>query len=290
MTSKLFLNFFIIALPIIMASQQESSQFYPKYLRSLVDCRLFGKSHSVYARTHAYFDGVQFFIYRDRKTAPLTKCAEEMGPQVVFKYIFYQVMDTDFRNESFGLLRGIHSVADNSSINVELVPHLLLAIGPSGTRQQLADGLNPLNLYTKFMFGLAEKEQINRRYSQMVFHNIIKYPFNYTSEIFVQLNGWHMKNMRSMAYFPQDLIRLIIGVVVYVERKNCHRISTHDSTKNLPDVQSATILDLKCSPEYIDNGGWHLRRRHFGLCLATIINLIIIVYVPLHHCNGKPKI
>lgn len=284
MSSKLFLNFFITTLPIILAIHPESNQFYPKYLRSLVDCRLFGKSYLVYARAHAYFDGGQFFFNKDRKTAPLTKCAEELGPQVVFKYIFYQVMDTDFKNESFGLLKGINSVANNSANNVELVPHILLALGPNGKRKQLAHGLDLLDLHSKFMFGLAEQEQLHRGYSQMVFNNIIKHPWNYTSEIFIHLNGWHMRNMRSMAYFPKELLRLIVGLIVYVERENCHRISTHDATKHLPDVESLIILDLKCSPEFIDNGGEHLWRIQFSLCLATIINLVIIfVYVLLLH-------
>lgn len=276
----MFPKLLFLLMPLLLSVHTifENSKFYHTELSTLLDCRRFGKSYFVVARTKAYFnvDRQEFYLNEDRQTDSLIKCAEDLKHKFVFKSLIYHVMDLNFSNLTAGVLGGINLVQYDTPKNVELIAHLFMFAGPGGQLHEVVHGLHTEKLQTHFVYAAAETESRRFGYSQELFNSFALIKVNPAYEMYIELNGWHLRNMGQAAWLPQFNHSSFAGFIVYVSRESSRRISTHDATKFLPDTRARKILDMKNSPEFIDNGQRPLTAAYYVIALINLINVVYL--------------
>lgn len=248
----------------------KSAQFYPTILTSLEQCRLFGKSKAVFARTHAYYIDQAFYINENHS---LYSCAHLLTDEFLFKSLIYVVQHGDFANQNTSLVNAINLVQRDLPANMELIVQLKLFLGPGGDERQVVRGLRTEQLCAHFIYGGEEHESVTGQYSQALFASLAHVQRHPKFNMYVLLNGWHLRNMGRPAYLSHW--QHIVGFIVYVSRASSHRISTHDATKYLPDTEARLILDMPHSPQFIDT----------GTELQPVLGLIVLCVGVINHMN-----
>lgn len=254
----------------------ETSRFHLPILKSSYDCYYFGKSFDDVAHTKAYFNAKknEFFLNK-QMTFSLMQCARVTHQNITLKTIIYEIMDLDFKNDHLRL--AINYVHKHTPTTLELVALLRMFLGPGGLNTELVSNLNISALNASFICAPSERESMTGAYDQDTFNEIGMVENNPLYDMFLWLNGWHLKNMGQIAYIPREAPVNITGFIIHVEAMNSALISTHDGTKFVPDAKARLILDMAYSPDFIDCG--QLRCGEvLMLILAVLINILIIVY------------
>lgn len=267
--SVIILSKILFVLFFSEATIHPGSKFLPEYIKTLDECKRFVQSKYDVARVSAYYDykGNMFFIDQ-KKRLSLQKCAHafDLHQTKIAKTIIFVVNDSEYNNTN--LLDAINNVrvwADD--LGVIMVPQIRIFLGPGGSCNELAKGLVEEDLRGSVLFAASEVESMNRPYTQEFFANLQAIDnFVGTSNKYLLLNGWHLREMRTRPSlsFKTDLNLIIVTV----GKSNAHRISIVEALQNTP-LNFTIVVDMPFSP--VKMGG---RRLEFNLKLVGLVMAI----------------
>lgn len=151
-------------------------------------------------------------------------------------------------------------------------PEIYYFTGPGNLNETTIGGIEYLSTQG-LIIRILEKEMRRTAYNQEFFDQMEHLSHFQNSLIYVELNGWHLRNM---AVGPNltNIETFIQGIIVWVERSNAHMIGKNEVERQLNDTHLLVIYDMPGSPDIVVGTGHRVEVLCWTFSAAVLLLLL----------------
>lgn len=278
-----FLVIFLIR--SLSASLSSDSTFFPWRLEREQDCRAFNSSPHTVARINGYYSKGKWFMDAEMKISFLN-CVDLISQkELEARYMIYKIQNMfDYSDKVF--LDAIEDLIDEIPNYMSFIPEINFVLGPNGDPKTLAKNLHSLR--GAAVLSVAEKQQTNIAYTNEFFIDYYQIQNLRDTYKYIQLNGWHLRNM--MDNPDMKIARLVEAIIIYVEPENSHRIGLNQINRHMVDIYTTVIYDMHDAMKYLAFDSSNRIRGEVSLWILLLMGILFgnnKYFVFYGFCNGR---
>lgn len=182
---------------------------------------------------------------------PFITCVNLVSPSdKEARFVIFKIQNM-FNYSDRAFVRSIEDMADNIPNYITFIPEINFLMGPNGDPAQVAKEF--YNLRGAVVLSAAEKQQTNMAYTKDFFINFFQIQYLRDTIKYIQLNGWHLKNMAEPPHMK--FTSFVEAVIIYLEQEDSTRIGLNQIKKYTGHILTTVLYDTHDAMKYLGSDG-----------------------------------